>query len=93
MLAEKDKIEEFNQCLKSDKMPCIIYADIEPLIRKIDRCTKNPENSSTTKLGKQIPCGYSMSSVWAFGHIENKLTLYRGQNCKKKFSTSLRQHN
>ena len=30
----KNNISEFNQYLKSDKMPCIIYADIESLIRK-----------------------------------------------------------
>ena len=33
MLSEKDKILEFNQYLKSDKMQYIIYADIESLIK------------------------------------------------------------
>ena len=61
MPSEKDKILEFNQCRKSDKMPYIIYADIESLIRKIDECANNPENSSTTKRSEHIPCGYSMS--------------------------------
>ena len=45
-------------------MSCIIYADIEYLIRKIDGCANNPENSSTTKVDEYIPCGYSMSSIW-----------------------------
>ena len=30
-------------------MPYIVYADIESLIKKIDGCVNNPENSSTTK--------------------------------------------
>ena len=30
-------------------MPYIIYANIESLIKKIDRCANNPENSSTKK--------------------------------------------
>ena len=30
----KNKILEFNQYMKSDKMPYIIYANIESLIRK-----------------------------------------------------------
>ena len=51
---------EFNQYMKSDKMPYIIYADIESLIRKTDGCTNSPENSSTTKIDEHIPCGYSM---------------------------------
>ena len=65
MPSEKDKILEFNQHIKSDKMSCIIYADIESLIKKIDRCANNLEKSSTTKIGKHIPCGYSMSTIWA----------------------------
>ena len=34
MSSEKVKILEFNQYIKSDKMPYIIYSDIEPLIKK-----------------------------------------------------------
>ena len=49
--------------MKSDKMPCIIYTDIESLINKTDGCENNPENSSTTKIGEQIPCRYSMSAI------------------------------
>ena len=36
MPSEKDNILEFNQYMKSYKMPYIIYADIEYLIEKID---------------------------------------------------------
>ena len=43
--SEKDKILEFNKYMKSDKMPYIIYADIEFLIKKIDGCANNSENS------------------------------------------------
>ena len=74
MPSEKD-ILEFNQYMKSGKMPYIIYADIESLIRKIDGCVNNPENSSATKIGQHISCGYSMSTIWGFDHIENKHTL------------------
>ena len=34
MPLEKDKILEFNQYMKSDKMACITYADIKSLIKK-----------------------------------------------------------
>ena len=60
-------------------MPYIIYADIESLVKKIDGCTNNLENSSTTKIGEHIPCGYPMSTIWTFDSIENKHTLYRGK--------------
>ena len=37
MPSEKNKILKFNQYIKSDKIPYIIYADIESLIKK-NRC-------------------------------------------------------
>ena len=58
MPLETDKKLEFNQHIKSDKMAYIIYTDIESSINKIDGCANNPENSSTTKTGEHISCGY-----------------------------------
>ena len=72
--------------MKSDKMSCIIYADIESLIRKIDGFANNPENSSTTNIGEHILCGHSMTTIWVFYHTEIKHTLYCGKDCMKKFS-------
>ena len=92
MPSEKDKILEFNQYIKEYKILYIIYADIESLIRKIDGCPNNPENSSIAKIGEHIPCGYLMSTIWTFDRIENKHTFYRGKDCMKKFCTSLREH-
>ena len=78
MSSENYNILECNQYMKLYKIPYIIYVDIESSIKKIDGCTDNPENSSTTKIGEHIPCGYSMSAIWAFDGIENKHTLYPG---------------
>ena len=63
MPSEKVNILEFNQYMKSDKMLYIDYADIEYIKKKIDGCVNNPENSSGTKIGEHIPCGYSMSTI------------------------------
>ena len=92
MLSQKDNILQFNQNMKSDKMPYIIYSDLESLIEKIDGCANNPEKSSTIKIVKQIPWGYSISTIWAFGNIESKHSLYYGEDCMKKFCSSLGEH-
>ena len=97
MPSEKDNVLEFNQYMKSDKMPYSIYANIESLIKKIDGFADNLENSpttkvGTTKIGEYIPCGCSMSTMWAFENIENKHILYRGEDCMKNFYESLREH-
>ena len=51
-------------------MPYIIYADIESLIKKIDGCAANPEKPSTPKKAEYVPCEYSMSTIYAFYHME-----------------------
>ena len=77
MPSEKNKILKFNEHIKSDKMSYIISADIESLIKMIDGYVNNPEKFSATEMGEHIPCGYLMSTIWAFDHIEKKYTLYR----------------
>ena len=63
---EETKIYEFNQFQKSNKVPVIIYVNLECLIEKIDRCKIDPENSSTTKVSELIPSGFSMSTILPF---------------------------
>ena len=58
MPSENDKTLEYNQYRKSDKMSFISYADIESLIKKIDWCSNNCKNFSTTTIGEHIPYGY-----------------------------------
>ena len=79
------KILEFNQYQRSDKAPFIFYADLEYLIEKIDGCNNNPKNSSTRKVSKHIPSGFSMSTISLFRNKENKHDVCRGKNCMKKF--------
>ena len=44
--------------MKLHKMPYIIYADTESLVKKLDGCGNNSENSSTRKKGEHIPGKY-----------------------------------
>ena len=45
--------------MTSDEMTCIIYADMESLVKKIDGCANNLENSLTARIGDHSPFGYS----------------------------------
>ena len=49
------------------------------------------KKSATTKIGEQISCGYSVSTIWAFEKMKNRHTSYRAENCMRKFCNSLRQ--
>ena len=75
MLSDDTKLE-LNQYQKSDKAPFIVFADLECMIKKIDRCKNNPENSSTTKASEHISSGFSMSAVSSYINIEDKHDVY-----------------
>ena len=92
MPSDDTKILEFNQYQKSDKVPFIIYADLECIIEKIDGCKNNPENLSTIKVSEHIPSGFSMYTISSFRSIENKHDVYRGNDCMKKFCEFFREH-
>ena len=57
-------------------------------------CTyqNNPNNSSTTKINKHTPSGYSLFTHCSFDESKNKLNYYRGDDCMKKFCKDLREH-
>ena len=92
MLSKDTKILEFNEYQKSDKAPFIIYADLEYLVDKIDRCKNNPQNSSTTNLTEYIPSNISISTIPSLKNIENKHDVYRGKDYMKKVCEFLREH-
>ena len=62
------------------------------LFQQIFYSTFQISKYSTTEIGKHIPCRYSMSTIWAFDNVESKYSLYRGEDCMKQFSVSLREH-
>ena len=78
--------------MKLDKISYVIYADIESLIKKICNCKNNPEKSSRTKIARHIPCGYSLPTISAFNHIENKHSLHCRKDCVKMLCESLREN-
>ena len=78
VMSSKDtKISEFNQYQKFNKSQFFIYADLECLIKKINACKNNTENSFTTKASEHIPSAFSMSTISSFKSIENKYDVYR----------------
>ena len=52
----------------------------------------NPNESSTTKINKHTPSGYSIFTSCSFDESRNKLNYYRGKDCMKKFCKGLKEH-
>ena len=55
MPSPNNNLIKYNQGGKSLKLPFIIYADLECILKKIDTCQNNPDLSSTTKINQHIP--------------------------------------
>ena len=51
---------KYNQGEKSLKLPFVIYADLECILKKISTCYNNPDLSSTTKINQHVRSGYSI---------------------------------
>ena len=60
--------------------------------RTINTCHKTPKKSSTTKINKHGPSGYSLFTHCSLDTTKNKLDYYRGNNCMKNFCLDLREH-
>ena len=48
------------------------------LIKKVDGCKNNLKKLLPIKIGKHIPCGYSMLTIWTFDGEENNPGIHRG---------------
>ena len=92
MPTKENNIIEYNQGEKSMKLPYIIYADLECLLKKMSTCQNNPNESWTTEINKHTPSGYSLFTHCSFDKSKNKLDYYRGKDCMKKFCKDLRTH-
>ena len=71
MPEEHEKIE-YLPGEKSLKALFIVYADLECILKKIQYCQNNPENSYTEKKAKHKPSGYAWCSICSFDDTKNK---------------------
>ena len=89
---EDNKILKYNHGEKSMRVPFITYANLEFLLDKVSVCYDSPEKSSTTKINKHTPPGYSLFTQCSFDETKSKIDYYRGRNCMKNFCLDLKKH-
>ena len=54
-------------------------------IIELSTCINNPNESSTTKINKHTPLGYSIFTHCSFDESKNKLNYYTGKDCLESF--------
>ena len=90
MPAKGNNIIKYNHGEKSMKVPFVIYADLECLLKKMSTCINNPNESSTTKINKIYHQVILYLLVVRLTNL--KINYYRGKDCMKKFCEDLREH-
>ena len=87
---ENNKILKYIPGEKSLRVPFIIYADLECLLRKINTCSNNPDKSYTEKKATHRPSGYALVTCCSFDKSKNECKYNRGEDCMKMFCKDLK---
>ena len=86
IMPEKDTFLRFKNFLHSEKVPFIVYADTESLIKEMHNCDPNPQNSYTKKYQKHEPISFSYY-IKCFDNsvYEPRLSTYTGKDAMDVF--------
>ena len=91
-MPKKGDIVKFKNYCNSEKVPFIIYADTEALIKPIQSCTPDSQNSYTKKYQKHEPISFSYYIKCFDDEIyEPVLRSYTGVDAMEKFINSLEE--
>ena len=78
------KKKKYSPGKKSLKVPFVVDADLECLLKKMQSCKYNPKNSYTEKKVKHKPSGYAWCSICLFDDTKNRCYFYRGKDLRNK---------
>ena len=78
------------------KVPFIMYADFESILKPIQGPSPDPRESYTSEVTKHSSSGWCVYSKFAYGpgtygEIKDPLKLYRGKDCFEKFCDYIRK--
>ena len=90
MPKENNKILKYNPGEKSLKVPFIIYADLECILRKMNAGQVIPTKTYTEKKAEHELLGYSQIKCCSFDKSKTECNYYREQDCIKIFCRDLR---
>lgn len=82
----KIKFENFHNTLKA---PLIVYADFECILKPIERCETDPEQSGANPKHLHIPSSYAYLIKSTFNEDLDLFKVYRGENCAEEFVKNL----
>ena len=84
-MPHKRPIVEYSDGQFQFKVPFIMYADFESILKLIQGLENNPRISATRGVNVHTPSGWCIWSEFAYGEVKDPLKLYRGKDCIQKF--------
>ena len=95
MPTEKEKWLKFHDGQYQFKVPFMLYADFESILKPVDeqyrdrmdatKTERKDKASHTEKINTHIPSGWCVHNTFAYGDVPNPLKMYRGKDCVEKF--------
>lgn len=77
-----DKFIQFKNFKHKEKVPYVIYCDFEAILKPIQTCNPNPENSFTN-LVLHEPCSFAYYIICHFDDSKSNIVTYRSEDCGK----------
>ena len=95
MSTEKEKWLKFHDGQYQFKVPFMLYADFESILKPVDERYRDRMNtmkterkgkaSYTEKINTHVPSGWCVRSAFAYEDVSDPLKMYRGKDCVEKF--------
>ena len=76
---------EFHDGHNQFRVPFIMYADFESLLKLIEINNPDLNQPYSQNVNQHIPSGYYVYSKFAYGEVKDPLATYRGMDCVERF--------
>ena len=94
MPTEKEKWLKFRDGQYQFKVPFMLYADFESILKPADERYRDRMNTMkaawkgkapyTEKINTHVPSGWCVHSTFAYGDVPDPLKMYRGKECVER---------
>ena len=91
MPTEKEKWLKFHDGQYQFMLPCMLYADLESILKPVERYRDKMNTMKAERKGKapytetNVPSGWCVHSTFAYGDVPDPLKIYQSKDCVKKF--------
>ena len=84
-MPEPGSFIEFHDGQNQFKVPFMMYADFEVILRPVHGPSPSPKEPYTKEVNQHIPSGFYVYSKFASGEVRTPLKLYRSEDCVHVF--------